>query len=179
VCVPVKHSLRSIAEKVKRFAIPFRWCNIGGTVKLFIVHHHFRPGGVRRIIELAAPQLAATLNPRVDETVLVADEAPDAVWLRQFKTQLAPVSITCRLESSLSYLAEQRLPPGSIARRLRRFLEALLRGVRPGEGMVWAHNQSLGRNLLLTRELALACAARQVPLVLHHHDWWFDNRWMR
>ena len=45
--------------------------------------------------------------------------------------------------------------------------------------MVWAHNQGLGRNLILTHELQQLCAERRVKLVLHHHDWWFDNRWQR
>ena len=41
------------------------------------------------------------------------------------------------------------------------------------------HNPAVGRNLLLAREVAEACARRGVPLVAHHHDWWFDNRWRR
>ena len=45
--------------------------------------------------------------------------------------------------------------------------------------LVWAHNLGIGRNLLLTRELTRVCAARGIPLVAHHHDWWFDNRWLR
>src|SRR5207249_906128 len=44
---------------------------------------------------------------------------------------------------------------------------------------VWAHNLGIARNLLLTRELVRATAARRITLVAHHHDWWFDNRWFR
>src|SRR5439155_11054723 len=30
-----------------------------------------------------------------------------------------------------------------------------------------------------TRALTRICAAQGIPLVAHHHDWWFDNRWLR
>lgn len=148
-------------------------------MKLAIVHNHFRPGGVRRIIELAAPHLAATLRPRVSDVIVMSGEAPDAAWAREFETRLTPVAVHCRWHPALRYLAEQRAAPDVIVRQLRRFLANILCGFEAGNGIVWAHNQGLGRNLLLTRELVLACAARGVPLVFHHHDWWFDNRWQR
>ncbi|MBI3875154.1 MAG: glycosyltransferase [Verrucomicrobia bacterium] len=37
----------------------------------------------------------------------------------------------------------------------------------------------MARNLILTRELTRACEIRRIPLITHHHDWWFDNRWQR
>jgi hypothetical protein len=45
--------------------------------------------------------------------------------------------------------------------------------------LVWYHNPGDGRNLLLARELAAACGQRGVPLIVHHHDWWFDHHWSR
>jgi glycosyltransferase involved in cell wall biosynthesis len=167
------------AEKLKRFAFPFARCKNQHSVKLLIVHHHFRPGGVRRVIELAAPAFASAIRPRADCVTLATGEAPDVAWLRRFEARMAPLPVTCRVAPSLNYLAEQRRPAGSVARRLRRFLGEQFRGLGRGLGVVWAHNQSLGRNPLLTRELARICAAHRVPLVLHHHDWWFDNRWIR
>ena len=50
---------------------------------------------------------------------------------------------------------------------------------KPGTALAWAHNQGVGRNLLLTRALNEACASADIPLLMHHHDWWFDNRWPR
>jgi hypothetical protein len=35
----------------------------------------------------------------------------------------------------------------------------------------------LGRNLYLARELTFTCHVTGNPLVAHHHDWWFENRW--
>src|SRR5438552_13580691 len=37
----------------------------------------------------------------------------------------------------------------------------------------------MGLNLLLTREPTRVSSAQGIPLVAHHHDWWFDNRWLR
>jgi len=148
-------------------------------VKLAIVHNHFRTGGVRRIIELAAPHLAATLRPRVDGLLLISGEAPEASWARQFEAHLATVPVSWHFDPAIRYLAEQRTAPEAIAHRLRVFLARLLRGIEAGHGIVWAHNQGLGRNLPLARELVRACATHGLPLVFHHHDWWFDNRWQR
>jgi len=44
-------------------------------VKLLIVHHRFRPGGVRRVIELATPHLLAYWRERVRAVVLATGEA--------------------------------------------------------------------------------------------------------
>jgi len=148
-------------------------------LNLVIVHHHFRPGGVRRVIELAAPHLVRTLQPPLCGIVLVAGEAPDAPWLRRFSAGVAPLPVVCRLDPALGYIAEQRLAPDARARRLRIFLAGLFDAAPGGGCVVWAHNMGLGRNLALTRALARACVARGVPLVFHHHDWWFDNRWRR
>jgi hypothetical protein len=148
-------------------------------LKLFIVHNHFRPGGVRRLVEVAAPHLVTTLTPRVEEIGLVAGEQPAPGWLSGFCESLSSVTVSCHVEPAVGYVAEQRHSPGSIAKRLRRFLSALLSGAQRGNAVVWAHNQGLGRNLLLTRELTRVCDRRGVRLILHHHDWWFDNRWQR
>lgn len=152
---------------------------------LVIVHFHFRPGGVRRIIELATPHLAAALEPAAGEVTLVGGEPPDAAWLRHFRSGLGEVAVTCAMEPAVGYFSELRPPVRSragLARlegRIRTHLERVLNRTPPEDTMVWAHNQGLGRNLLLSRALARACAARGVRLVFHHHDWWFDNRWVR
>lgn len=148
-------------------------------MRLIVLHHHFRPGGVRRVIELALPMLRAGLRPRMGEVVLAGGEAPEAPWWEQFSTAQGPTPVRLFLEPAFGYLAEQRLAPAVVARRCRRALEQLLAEGPPGATVVWAHNLSLGRNLLLARELTRACAAHRVPLLAHHHDWWFDQRWTR
>ena len=146
-------------------------------VKLVVIHYHFRPGGVRRVIELATPHLLRAAGSRFAEVVLVGGEAPDERWQRHFADQVAPVPVTGRYDNALGYWSEQRAHADSIRRRTRAVLGSLL--TDGDDCVVWAHNQSLGRNMILTEELQRLCAQRQVKLVLHHHDWWFDNRWQR
>jgi glycosyltransferase involved in cell wall biosynthesis len=53
----------------------------------------------------------------------------------------------------------------------------LVRKFLPDDMLIWAHNLGLGRNLPLARKLTFTCHACSIPLVVHHHDWWFENRW--
>lgn len=159
-------------------AAPERGGNIR-RVRLIIVHHHLRPGGVRRVIELAAPAVADALPAAAGEIVLATGEAPDATWWRGFAQRLAPRAVSFVVAPALGYLAEQSAGTRTRARRLARFTAALLHDATPANCVVWCHNPGLGRNPLLNRVLAAACSARGVPLVFHHHDWWFDNRWRR
>lgn len=146
-------------------------------MRLLIIHHHFRPGGVRRVIEVATPHLLAGVRPRVTEVVLAGGEPPDDLWWTRFTTALAPVPVRRFIEPAFGYLAEQRRRAPAVTARCRAALAELLAGATAETAAVWAHNLSLGRNLLFARELLGACAARGVPVLAHHHDWWFDNRW--
>jgi len=147
-------------------------------VQLFIVHNHFRPGGVRRVIELGAPCLIRAVGP-VQEVVLISGEAVPASWLRSFRTVVGPARVGCRIEPALAYVAEQQRPMADIRRALAAFCDTILASQSAASSFVWAHNQGLGRNLILTRELERVCARRNIRLLFHHHDWWFDNRWDR
>lgn len=148
-------------------------------MRLFILHHHYRPGGVRRVIEVATPYLLAGVRPRGSEVILVGGEPPDEPWWKRFAAALAPVPVSRCIEPALGYLAEQTRRPAEVRSRCRALLDRLLGGHPPDAAVVWAHNLGLGRNLILARELARVCEARGVPLLAHHHDWWFDQRWSR
>lgn len=163
-------------KKLRPRPVPVRPCAL---LKLIVVHNHFRPGGVRRVIELAAPHLLRALGPRAHELLLASGEQSDGAWLRSFRALLAPATVATAVEPALGYLAEQPQPATVLRRRLAPFFDQMLGGSDERSCLVWAHNQSLGRNLLLIQTLVQACASRHVPLVLHHHDWWFDNRWAR
>ncbi len=134
---------------------------------------------MRRVIETATPHLLAEVRPRVTEVVLVGGEPPDEPWWARFAAALAPVRVSRCLDPALGYLAEQTRRPAEVRTRCRALLDRLLSGQSPVPAVVWAHNLGLGRNLILARELVRACEARGVPLLAHHHDWWFDNRWAR
>jgi hypothetical protein len=148
-------------------------------LKLVIVHHHYRPGGVRRVIELAVPHLLRSLRPPISKVVLAGGEAPDAAWLALFSRALGAVPVELFIEPAVGYFSEQKAAPATISRQCRRAVKRLFAGDDGKNHLVWAHNLGLARNLLLTRELVCGCKARGILLVAHHHDWWFDNRWQR
>jgi glycosyltransferase involved in cell wall biosynthesis len=148
-------------------------------VKLVIVHYHLRPGGIRRIIELATPHLVREAPRPITRVVLAAGHRADQKWHDHFVRQLPGIPVEVFVEPSFNYLSEQRRSPRHIAAQIRHGFEKLLANANAGNCLVWAHNLGVGRNLLLARELVSACAARDIPLVSHHHDWWFDNRWER
>jgi glycosyltransferase involved in cell wall biosynthesis len=146
-------------------------------VRLIIVHYHFRPGGVRRVIELGTPWVAAAVG--ADEILLAGGEPPETAWLEHFQARLGKRRVRTAACAAAGYWAEIRKSPAAAARDVERFCASWASGAASGETVVWAHNQGLGRNLLLTQALAQTCAAHEIPLFLHHHDWWFDNRWQR
>jgi glycosyltransferase involved in cell wall biosynthesis len=167
---------RSACRKKSRVNVALR--NVT-RLKLVVVHSHYRPGGVRRVIELALPSVAAALRPRVMEIVLAGGEAPDDGWLAGVQRSVPGLPVTLDIDPSLGYLSEQRAQPAVIDRRIRGWIERRLAGVAPRGAVVWLHNPGLGRNVLLAKALAIAGEARGVPVLFHHHDWWFDNRWAR
>jgi len=147
------------------------------TLKLVIVHHHFRPGGVRRVIELATPHLVAHWPARIRAVVLATGEAPDPAWLRAFRARLHGTRVKALVQPAFGYVSELALDGRSIRRRVIDGIMELLREGLHDDCLVWAHNLGLGRNLYLARELTFTCHCCAVPLIAHHHDWWFENRW--
>jgi len=148
-------------------------------VTLVIVHYHLRPGGIRRIIELAAPYLVRAAPQPVSRIILATSQRADDAWHDHFAARVAGVRVEVFVEATLGYLSEQRRTHSQITVRLRTRLQKLLADCDKENCLVWAHNLGVGRNFLLARELAAACRARNLRLVSHHHDWWFDNRWNR
>ncbi len=147
-------------------------------MKLLIVHHHFRPGGVRRVIELATPHLIAYHPLQIRAVLLATGEAPDPVWLLAFRQRLRGTPVKVVVQSAFGYASEVALEGGeNLRRRVMDGIAELLREARHDDGLVWAHNLGLGRNLTFARELTFACHTGGIPLIAHHHDWWFENRW--
>lgn len=144
---------------------------------LIVVHYHFRPGGIRRVIELAAPAVAEALHAR--KVVLATGEPADARWEQGLRQSLAPRAFAWFIEPSFHYLSAQPGSPSELATAVHQGCERLLAGYGPGEAVVWAHNLSVGRNPLLARALARTCQTRGLAFVSHHHDWWFEQRWAR
>lgn len=146
---------------------------------LCVVHSHYRPGGVRRVIETALPPLLQALGPTFTDVLLVGGEAPDPDWTRRLEAITRPRTPSLHIDPSLGYWTEQHSPDRTLRSRIRQTLEHAFDSARTPVTTVWAHNLALGRNPLLARELQRICAHREILLLLHHHDWWFDNRWAR
>jgi glycosyltransferase involved in cell wall biosynthesis len=142
-----------------------------GPVRLVVAHYHFRPGGVRSVIESATGAIAARTG--AGEVLLLAGEPPDPHWATRFARRIAPARLEIAVIPGAGYLSEQSATTPGLARRIERLLAE-----RPVAAL-WAHNLALGRNLHLAVALARACAHRAIPLVALHHDWWFDQRWQR
>src|SRR5208282_2305136 len=138
--------------------------------------HHFRPGGVRRVIQLATPHLVAHWPEPIRAVVLATGEAPDPAWLRAFRKQLHGTLVKVVVQSAFGYVSELALDSQSLRRRVTDAIMELLRETTC-DCVIWAHNLGLGRNLCLARELTFTCHCVGIPLIAHHHDWWFENRW--
>lgn len=144
-----------------------------------IIHYHFRPGGVRRVIELATPEIMRRMGNPSASVLLAAGEPPDGVWLEKFRLLLFPLPVEVKVLPGFAYLSEQPASGAGSALKMRADLQSLLAKEMPRDSLVWAHNLGVGRNLLLARELVRACKNRRVRLLAHQHDWWFDSRWQR
>ena len=121
--------------------------------KLIIVHYHLRPGGVRRVIELATPYLVRQSGIQAQAVVLATGEKADPKWRDLFRRQLAGASLELFIEPSFRYCSEQSIDSGRMQMTLRAALDRLLAGADSANTLVWMHNPGLGRNLLLVREL--------------------------
>jgi glycosyltransferase involved in cell wall biosynthesis len=146
-------------------------------LKLVIVHHHFRPGGVRRVIELATPHLVTHWPQRVRAVVLATGETPAPDWLRSFRQRLHGTPVKVIVQPAFGYVSEVPEDGKRLKRRVQVAIAELLREAAQDDCLIWAHNLGLGRNLYLARELTFACHSGGIPLIAHHHDWWFENRW--
>jgi hypothetical protein len=147
--------------------------------RLIVVHYHWRMGGVRRVIEVGVPAVAAHDLWGIGEVVLVSAEAADDAWQREMRARIGggvPVSFV--VEPAFGYVSEwsgsiEQLP-GAVREAAARMLAGAVE-----ETVVLLENPAVGRNLLVARALADACRAAGAWLFCHHHDYFFDGRWER
>jgi glycosyltransferase involved in cell wall biosynthesis len=146
---------------------------------LVVVHYHLRPGGIRRVIELALPHIAQAAPDSLSAIVLATGEKPEPDWREIVTRSLpgTPVHFFC--EPAFRYLSEQRSSPEVIRGKVRSALDRLAQIFSPAETLFWAQNLGVGRNLILSDELAKLSARSGLALLSHHHDLWFENRWAR
>jgi hypothetical protein len=146
---------------------------------LVVVHYHLRPGGVRRIIELALPHTAQASPTPLGAIVLATGEKPESDWREIVTRSLPGMPVHFFCEPAFRYLSEQRSSPEVVRGKVRSALEKLARTFSPTETLFWAQNLALARNLILSDELAKFSSRHGLALLSHHHDLWFENRWAR
>ena len=146
---------------------------------LIVAHNHLRPGGVRRIIELALPYLISGPGASISSVTLAVGDADAADWLEELSLALPGVRLGLFHEPAFRYVSEQQSSPALTRRRIRSALERLVPPARASETILWLQNPGLARNVILVEELAKFSQRRSIPLVAHHHDFWFENRWRR
>ncbi len=129
------------------------------------------------MIELATPHLVRLAPEPVSAVVLGTGEAPDADWLRGFRRRLGRTPVKVFVEPAFGYVSELNRNRRAVDRAILDGMKRLLVETSENNCLVWAHNLGLGRNLRLARRLIFACHSLGIPLIAHHHDWWFDNRW--
>jgi hypothetical protein len=95
-------------------------------VKLVIVHYHLRPGGIRRVIELATPHLVQQFG-KVESVTLACGEANDEKWNQNFtRLDRTDRSWTWLIEPALGYFSEQKKSPEKIRAELKPRWQQLL-----------------------------------------------------
>ncbi|MBI2927506.1 MAG: hypothetical protein HYY24_17560 [Verrucomicrobia bacterium] len=75
-------------------------------MRLVILHSHFRPGGVRRVIELATPHLVAHWPEKIRTVVLAGGELPAPAWLQAFRERLRGTTVRVHVEPAFGYVSE-------------------------------------------------------------------------
>ena len=115
----------------------------------------------------------------LESITLACGEMPDAAWREDLEEELPGTRLRFFCEPAFRYLSEQRSPPEVIRRRIRSALETFDERIPARKPLIWAQNLGLARNLILSDELAVFSARHGLPLLSHHHDLWFENRWAR
>lgn len=142
---------------------------------LLVVHYHWRPGGVRRVVELTLPAIVAAAGESLGEVTLLSgghpDEAPEWEGL--------PTKTVRIHEAACDYFSNQRESPEKISEKIRQAISRAMQGRNPERTLVWFQNPALARNAMLCREILGFSQKTGAALVLHHHDFWCAGRWAR
>lgn len=146
---------------------------------LLVVHYHWRPGGVRRVVEDWINELAATQPAGVRSLVFAAGEPPPAEWARTLQ-QTAGAAIPLRFTTHplLGYAASWPGGPADHRHELASIARRLVHGLGD-QGAIILENPAVGRHPFLAQAFATAAAELGTRLLCHHHDFFVDGRWAR
>src|SRR5262245_12857335 len=102
--------LRRDCRRTELNAAPLQ-ANIRSAMKLIIVHYHWRPGGVRRVIEMATPHLVHGSRRGIDIVTFASGEPADRTWVRLMESQLSDTAVEWLVEPAFGYISEQTQSP--------------------------------------------------------------------
>jgi glycosyltransferase involved in cell wall biosynthesis len=148
-------------------------------MQLVIIHYHWRPGGVRQVVENLLPVLTHDQDLAISGLTLAAGEPPPPTWSQTVQASVNPrVPIQWLTEPWLRYASEWLQIPPPTPETLVTAATKLLHHL-PKPAVVLLQNPAVGRHPLIASTLAAACQATHTRLVCHHHDFFFDGRWSR
>lgn len=146
---------------------------------LLIIHYHWRPGGVRQVVETTLAHLAQDPVVALQSVVLAGGEPPPAAWAQHVQSTVgSSLPLEWVSDRWLSYAASWPGPPAQSLAATASVIARLLGGL-PRPRAVLVENSAVGRHPTLGRAAAEACAASGTRLVCRHHDFFFDGRWER
>jgi len=142
---------------------------------LVVIHYHWRPGGVRRVVELTLPAIASAAGPLLKRITLLSGGRDGE------RPEFGPLDIPTQFiqEPACDYFSNQTDTPAVISEKIQRVLRKAMEGSAPSRTLIWFQNPALARNAMLCREVADICRKAGAALFLHHHDFWCAGRWAR
>ena len=142
---------------------------------LVVLHSHWRPGGVRRVVELALPSIVRALSPWLRKVTLLSGGKSHERLI------LPPLGVETvfHIDPAFDYLPAGYFEAGKFSERIKKTLEGVVSGGDPSRVLVWFHNPALAKNPLVCAEVGALSRRADVGLLMHHHDFWCAGRWER
>jgi glycosyltransferase involved in cell wall biosynthesis len=142
---------------------------------LVVIHYHWRPGGVRRVIELTLPAIAAAAGTSLKRITLLSGGTESE------RPELGTLGIPNDFihEPACDYFSNQTEAQEVISGKIQRVLRRVIEGNPTSRTLIWFQNPALARNAILCREVANLSKQTGAALILHHHDFWCSGRWAR
>ena len=142
---------------------------------LVVIHYHWRAGGVRRVVELTLPAIAAAAGTSLKRITLLSGGNESE------RPELGTLGLPTDFiqEPACDYFSNQAETPEVISGKIQRALWRVMEGSADSRTLIWFQNPALARNAILCREIAKISKETGAALILHHHDFWCAGRWAR
>ena len=142
---------------------------------LVVIHYHWRPGGVCKVIELTLPSILRSAPENFKKmTLLSGSPESEHPLIDGLGGEVAILSVP-----AFDYFSEQSQDPDSIGLSIRDALRVVIPEQEADRTLIWFHNPGLARNVILNQEVMRFCEKSGSSLILHHHDFWCSGRWAR